>query len=224
MPFEYVLPAGLRLAEGADLALEERYEVRWRDDEDPPHYFFWAQISALRLASFVGEAFRRLPDEVQVVLEVRRSDDEMDEDPDGPAVVRWTSPVVRRAALLRTWERHADLLVHDGTLGFGAWDPDSPLEAFLDDHKLVSLFSATLDPFEDLLRRRGVPEAKALSTVLDADHEHVSIATLRDEDPSARRVWRRARSHDAAAVAASIRRSLRMRRQESPAPDDGAQD
>jgi len=35
-------------------------------------------------------------------------------------------------------------------VGFGAYDPDSALEVFIDDHKLLSLFSPSLEAFESL--------------------------------------------------------------------------
>lgn len=221
MAYEHVLPAGLRLDDPGSVALEEWFETEWMDDgEEPSHYVFRVQVGALRVERLMSEALAALPDAVHAVLEVRRPVEELDNDPDGPAVRRWVSPVVPRDAVLRTWRRHAGVLVHDGMPGFGAWDPDTPLEVFLDDHKLLSLFSPQTEPFESLLRRHRVPEGKGLATVVDADHQHVSIARLCADDPEARRVWGRSKSVDVAWVASSIRGALRMRLQGSPAADE----
>ena len=48
MPAQVVLPIGIHLDEPPP-TLEEGYEVHWRDDDDPSHYFFVAHVSALRL-------------------------------------------------------------------------------------------------------------------------------------------------------------------------------
>lgn len=224
MPYEYVPPAGLVLRDPGAPPLEERYEVVWRDDEDPPHYFFWAQVSALRLERFLAEAFRLLPARVQVVLEVRRTDEALTADPDGPTLDRWASGPVARERLLRVWEQHGAALVHDGSVGFGAYDPDSPLEVFLDDHKLLSVFAPALEPLDALFRRYGVPEGRGFGTILDVAHDHRTLAEIRDRDSAARRVWTRRRGHDVAWFAPAIRKSFRMRLQETPAADEGATD
>lgn len=225
MAWEYVLPAGLLPSGSEDPGLEERYEVQWRDEDEPPHYFFWAQVSALRLVRFMADAFRLLPDDVHVVLELRRRDPEEDDpDPSAPAQERWASHLVSREALLAVWEAHGLALVHDGTVGFGAYDPDSPLEVFLDDHKLVSLFAADLDPFEALLRRHGIPEGKRFPTILDADHDHVTLCDLPQKGRCRKRAWPRRRRTDVAWFAPAIRKTLRMHRQESPRDDDPDED
>lgn len=224
MPWEYVLPAGLVRTGSAESPLAEAYEVQWRDDEDPPHSFFWVQIGALRLARFVEQAFLLLPARVQVVLEVRRGDDEFDADPDGPPQVRWASGVVSRERLLRVWKEHGPALVHDGMTGFGAYDPDSVLEVFMDDHKLVSLFTDDTAPVEALLAREGIPESEAFPTVLDGDHEHVPLTTVRRRDAQARRAWGRRRALDVEVFAPAIRAALGMRRQDAMPDEEHADD
>jgi hypothetical protein len=215
VPWEYVPPAGIARTGSSEPGLEERYEVQWRDDEEPPHYFYWAQVSALRLVRLVEESFALLPDRVRVVLEVRRTDEEMDRDPDGPSQARWSSGAVSRDRLLTVWREHGAALVHDGTVGFGAYDPDSPLEVFLDDHKLLSLFAPETEPFESLLRRHGVEEGRSFPTLLDTDHHHLALAAVRGRDAASRRAWGRRKGLDVAVFAPAIRRSLRMRRQQA---------
>lgn len=218
MPWEFVLPAGLLCTGSEDPTLEERYEAQWRDDEDPPHYFFWAQVSALRLERLVADAFRVLPAEVQVVLEVRRPPDG-DDPGDAPSHERYASPVVRRERLLAVWAAHARALVHDGTVGFGAYDPHSPLEVFLDDHKLLNCFGPSLDPFEALLRSHGVPEGRTFPTILDADHDHLMLAEVSQRGRCRKRAWPRRRRDDVAWFGPAIRKALRMRRQETTADE-----
>ena len=244
MAYEYTLPAGILRTGTDDPAQEEGYELQWRDEADPPHYFFWVQASALRLERLMTDALSLLPSRVHAVLEVRGQEpapdggapgpgggqDEDDDEDDGTdvppeslAAHRWASPLVQRVSVIRAWQRHAEALTHDGTVGFGAYDPDSPLEVFLDDHKLLSLFSAGLEPFESLLRRHGIPEARGLATILDVDHDHRTLAEIRAGSARARRTWTKKRGSDVAWFAPAIRKSLRMRPQASP-PDGSAHD
>ena len=220
MAAEYVLPAGLMPGDSADPPLEEGFEVRWRDDEDPPHYDFWAQVSSLRLARLLPEALLCLPERVHAVLELRCADAE--EGSDAPSHERWVSPLVSREKVLSVVERFAFQIVHDGTLGFGAYDPDSPLEVFLDDHKLLSLFAPDPDPFDGLLRRHGVPEVRSFATLLDSDHEHLALCDLPERCPTPRREWLRRKRYDPEWFVPSIRRALRMRHEPSPAEDETA--
>ena len=213
MAFEYVLPVGLHLGAELPPAIEEGYEVHWRDDEDLPHYFFYVQVSTLRLERLVLDALRQLPAECQAVLEIRRSEEDMEADPEGPAQDRWVSGVVAREDVLEVFERYRFQILHDGTVGFGAYDPDSPLEVFVDDHKLVSLFAPGLEPFEDALAAHAVPFRERIETVLDVDHEHYSLVAVPDRFPSPRREWLRRRRYDVEWFTRAIRSRLRMRLQ-----------
>lgn len=213
MPWEYILPAGLVRTDDGDAALEERYEVQWRDDEETPHYFFWVQASVLRLQRLFADAVLLLPPHVQAVLEVRRTDAEMAADPDGPTQIRFASGVVPRATLLAVWKEHGPALVHDGMVGFGAYDPDSPLEVFLDDHKLLSVFTPEQEPFQALLERHGIPEGSTFPTILDHEHDHVPLTELPKRAPCVKRAWPKRRHHDVEWFAPAIRKKLRMRRQ-----------
>lgn len=217
MPWEYVLPAGLVRDGAGDPALEERYEVTWRDGEGDPHRFYWVQVSALRLERFVADALTLLPDEVHAVLEVRHEAPEADAapaDPDAPAQDRYAGGPVTKDRLLRIWARHGAALVHDGLVGFGAYDPESPLEVFLDDHKLVSLFAGDgEDPFEELLARHAIPEGRTFATILDAEHDHLPLTELPRRGHCRKRAWPRRRGNDVRWFAAEIRKALGLRLQ-----------
>lgn len=215
MPWEYILPAGLVRIGAGEPALEERFEVQWRGDDESPHYFYWVQASALRLERLVADAILLLPPRVQVILEIRQSDEAIDADPDLPSQIRFASGVVPREAALAVWKEHGPALVHDGMVGFGAYDPQSSLEVFLDDHKLLSLFAPSQEPFDALLERHGIPEGDTFPTILDHEHDHVPLVDLPKRAPCVKRAWPKRRHHDVAWFAPAIRRALRMRRQKA---------
>ncbi len=224
MSFEYVLPLGLHLEAPARDAFDEGYEVHWRDDEDPPHYFFYAQVSVLRVDRLFRTALRAMPHACHAVLELRRADTDMEEDPEGPATDRWVSDLVPRSEVLAIYDRYRFQLLHDCMVGFGVYDPDSPLEAFVDDHKLVSLFAPSLEPFEKILADHTVPHRTRLETVLDHGHEHHSLAAVSEDPASPRHAWLNRRRYDVDWFGRAIRRRLGMRLQpqctgEEPADD-----
>jgi hypothetical protein len=211
MPAEYVFPMGLFMETPRPPELLEGYEVRRRDDEDPAHYFFYAQLSVLRIQRVLDETLRLMPERCGAVLELRRSDERMDEDPDGPAQDRFVNPSVPRSEIAAVLDRYRFQLLHDGMAGFGFFDPDSPLEVFLDDHKLLSLFAADLEPFEGILDRLGVPHRPHVDTVLDLEHEHHGLVALPDRTACRRHEWLRRRKYDVEWFGGAIRRRLRMK-------------
>ena len=210
MVAEYVLPLGLHVDDEPSDSFDEGYEVQWRDDEDPPHYFFHAQVSVLRLQRLLPTALRTLPRFCHAVLEVRRSDTEMEVDPDGPAVDRYVSELLPRGEILAVFERYSFPLLHDGMAGFGAYDPSSVSEVFLDDHKLLSLFSPSMEPFEQLLAAHRVPHCRELHTLLDVDHEHHTLPAVPDRCRVPRARALRRQRLDVQWFAPAIRRRLGM--------------
>jgi hypothetical protein len=221
VPAEFVLPAGLFWAAPPDPPPEEGFELAYRENDETPHYFFYAQLSSLRLERFFTDALRCLPERVHAVLEIRRPDEARGAAPDARETDRWASELVPLDDVLRVASKYAFQLLHDGTVGFGAYDPDSPLEVFLDDHKLVSLFSAEVEPFAPLLETFGVPQVDQIASILDVDHEHVPLAKIPDRCPEPRREWLRRRQFDPRWFAPAIQRALDMVPQEG---DGGADD
>lgn len=227
MPAEYVLPAGLLWSNPPDPLPEEGFELQFRKDDDPPQYFFCAQVSSLRIERVLADALRCLPPKVHAVVEMRRTDAALDAEPDGPESDRWTSPLLPLPEVLRVLVKFSFQILHDGRIGFGAYDPDSPLEVFLDDHKLLNLFAAELDPFSAVLERHRVPQLGRIASILDVEHEHVSLSDLPDRCPEPRREWLRRRRYDPRWFAPALRRSLRMKPVADPPPgeeDDDEQD
>jgi hypothetical protein len=210
MVAEYVLPLGLHVDDGLGEPFDEGYEVHWRDAEDPPHYFFNAQVSVLRLERLVPAALRVLPTFCHAVLEVRRSDAEMEAEPEGPSVDRYVSELLPRGEVLAVYDRYRFPLLHDGMVGFGAYDPSSVFEVFLDDHKLLSLFSPTMEPFEQLLASHRVPHRSDLHTLLDVDHEHHTLPAVPDRCRVPRAAALRRQRLDVQWFAPAIRRRLGM--------------
>ena len=219
MVSEFVLPVGLLVEDERSVALDEGFEVHWREDDDPPHYFFQAQVSVLRLERLVPAALRCLPTLCHAVLEVRRSDEELDRDPDGPVVERWVSDLVERRDVLEVFHRYRFPLLHDGMVGFGAFDPSSTLEVVLDDHKLLSFFSPSMEPFEQLLAAHRVPPVRELRTLNDFDHEHHTVAQVPDRCRVPRARALRRQRYDIAWFAPAIRRRLAMRPEALPEDD-----
>jgi hypothetical protein len=222
MSAEYVLPIGLHVDSPATSELSEGYEVRWRDGEDPPHYFFYAQLSVLRVGRLLDETLALMPERCRAVLELRRTDEEVDADPSRPAQDRFVSALMPREEVAAVLARYRFQILNDGMTGFGFYDPDSPLEVFLDDHKLLSLFSAQLEPFEGLLARLGVPNRERLDTVLDLSHEHHGLVAVPERTQCRRHEWLRRRKYDVDWFGGAIRRRLRMRCEPQPVDNERA--
>lgn len=219
MPAEFVLPAGLFWAAPPDPPPEEGFELAYRENDETPHYFIYAQLSSLRLERFFMEALRCLPPKVHAVLEIRRPEPDRAASPDSRETDRWASELVPLEDVLRVASKYSFQLLHDGMVGFGAYDPDSPLEVFLDDHKLVSLFSPEVEPFVPLLESFGVPQVDQIASILDVDHEHVPLAEIPDRCPEPRREWLRRRRFDPRWFAPAIQRALAMTPQEDDRAD-----
>jgi hypothetical protein len=216
MTAELVLPVGLRMHEPPVPELSEGYEVRRRDDEDAPHFFFYAQLSVLRVERVIEQALALMPARCRAVLELRRTDAQMDADPDGPQQDRYVGALVPRAEIAAVFDRYRFQILHDGMTGFGFYDPESPLEVFLDDHKLLSMFSSDLAPFDEILAGLGVPRRRRLMTVLDIEHEHQCLAAVPDATACRRHEWLRRRKYDVDWFGGAIRRRLRMRLEPNP--------
>ena len=223
MPAQYVFPVGIYVERPASPELDEGFEVRWRDDDEPPHYFFYAQLSVLRVERLMARALALMPPRCHAVLELRRTDERMERDPEGPSQDRFVSSLVPRESVAAVFDLYRFQILHDGMAGFGFYDPDSPLEVFLDDHKLISLFSPELDPFEGILAEFGVPQRERIETVLDLEHEHHGLVALADRTDCKRHEWLRRRKYDVNWFGATIRRRLRMHLEPQLAGGEGAE-
>jgi hypothetical protein len=210
MPAQYVYPVGVHVDAPARPELAEGYEVHWREGDDPPHYFFYAQLSVLRVERVLAESLALMPARCHAVLELRRTEEQIEAEPEGPSQDRWVSELVERNDVAEVFARWRFQILHDGMAGFGFYDPDSPLEVFLDDHKLLSMFAPGLEPFETLFSSIGVPHRERLETVLDLEHEHHGLASVPDRTCSPRHEWLRKRKYDVDFFGRSIRRTLRM--------------
>ncbi|MCG3134733.1 MAG: hypothetical protein HMLKMBBP_02093 [Planctomycetes bacterium] len=221
MPAEFVLPAGIVWTAPPDPLPEEGYELAWREDEEPPRYFFYAQLSVLRTERVFTGALSLLPPRVRAILELRRDDDTREADPEGPEHDRWVSPEVDLAEVMRVFGKYSVQILHDGTVGFGAFDPDSPAEAFLDDHKHLTFFAEDPEAFTALLDRHGVPQVEHVASVLDVAHEHLSLPEVAERCRDPRRDWMRRRTFDPRWYIPAIRRALKMKLQDPEETEPG---
>jgi len=174
------------------------------------------QLSALRVERFLAAALDLMPERCHAVLELRRSDEALESDPAGPSQDRWVSPLADRSAVAAVLSRWKFQILHDGMAGFGFYDPGSPLEVFLDDHKLVSVFAPDLEPFEGLLASMGVPHRERLETALDHEHEHRGLVAVPDRSGLSRHEWLRSRRYDVEFFGRAIRRALHMSLEPQP--------
>ena len=163
-----------------------------------------------------ASALRRLPEVGHAVLEVSRGDAELDADPDLPEHRRWVSGPVLRMEVEEVFRRYSFQLLHDGMVGFGMYDPDSALEVFLDDHKLLELLAPSVEPFEGLLARFGVPHRERIETVIEFDHEHHTLAAVPDRTDVPMDRWMRRRRFDVRQFAEFIRTRLGMQPAQNP--------
>ena len=166
--FEY--PIGIEMIEGENYRQREGYEVVYLKDEELPRYQYTVAVSA----DSVGEAFRRLagclPGLVCVVLEVPGGEH------DGRDVCEvWTGPPVKGDLLLRAFREHERLFVHDGLVGFGAVSEDGLSEVFLDEHKLIFVYTRDMDGPDAALAGLGVPAVSRLRHFSELGHVHTSL-------------------------------------------------
>ncbi len=67
-----------------------------------------------------------------------------------------------------------DLLTNDGCTGVAVLNPAVPLEVQFDEHKLLVVYGAQLDEFEDTLRRRDIVCNDQMKFITEGEHVHSS--------------------------------------------------
>jgi hypothetical protein len=67
-----------------------------------------------------------------------------------------------------------EMLVNDGCTGLAVLNPVTPQELQLDEHKLLIFYGEPLEPFEDILRSRGLRPVEGLRFITEAEHVHSS--------------------------------------------------
>jgi hypothetical protein len=67
-----------------------------------------------------------------------------------------------------------DLILDDGCTGVAIMHPHLPQEVQLDEHKLLIIYAADLEPFEDILAAEGIPRRDGMRFISQGDHLHTS--------------------------------------------------
>jgi hypothetical protein len=65
-----------------------------------------------------------------------------------------------------------DLLLNDGCAGVAVIANHAPMEVQFDEHKLLVIYAHDLEPFERILRRKGVGRDDRLKLITEGEHLH----------------------------------------------------
>ena len=126
-----------------------------------------AAVSAETLFETFLELLEPLGDEVDVVLESSHEEAGMRE---------FSREGVERLVLESLLWEFDDLLLNDGCTGLAVMHPEQSLEVQLDEHKLLVVYAAARQPFERILRARGLERDDRLRFVSQGEHMHTSHA------------------------------------------------
>jgi hypothetical protein len=74
-----------------------------------------------------------------------------------------------------------DLLVNDGCTGIAVLNPGIPQEVQFDEHKLLIVYGAELDPYEEVFRSRNVRCNDQIRFITEAEHVHSSSDFYRQQ-------------------------------------------
>jgi hypothetical protein len=69
-----------------------------------------------------------------------------------------------------------DLLLHDGCTGVAVLATTGPMEVQFDEHKLLIVYAADVEPFEEILRQAGLDRNDRLRLITEGEHLHCSEA------------------------------------------------
>ena len=127
-----------------------------------------AAVSAEHLFETFLELLEPLGDELDVVLESSHED--------SVGVREFSREGVERLVLESLLWEFDDLLLNDGCTGIAVMHPEQSLEVQLDEHKLLVVYAAARQPFERILRTRGLDRDDRLRLVSQGEHMHTSHA------------------------------------------------
>ena len=71
-----------------------------------------------------------------------------------------------------------ELLLNDGCTGIAAMATESPMEVQFDEHKLLVIYAANMQPFARVLREYGVVRDDKLKLITEGEHLHSTDETL----------------------------------------------
>jgi hypothetical protein len=127
-----------------------------------------AAVSAEALFETFLELLEPLGDSLDVILESSH------EDAVGVREVsrEWVERLVLESVL---WD-FEDLLLNDGCTGIAVLHPEQSLEVQFDEHKLLVVYAQARQPFERILRARGLDRDDRLTFLSQGEHIHTSHA------------------------------------------------
>jgi hypothetical protein len=76
---------------------------------------------------------------------------------------------------------YEDLLLNDGCTGLAILSTEKPLEVQFDEHKLLVVYAADVQPFADVLDEYGIPRNDKLKLITEGEHLHSTNPRYQDE-------------------------------------------
>jgi len=127
-----------------------------------------AAASAESLFETFLELLEPLGDELDIVLESSHEE--------GIGVREFSREGIERLVLESLLWEFEDLLLNDGCTGISIMHPEQSLEVQFDEHKLLVVYAASRQPFERILRARGLDRDDRLRFLSQGEHMHTSHA------------------------------------------------
>jgi len=72
-----------------------------------------------------------------------------------------------------------ELLLHDGCTGLAVLSTSGPMEIQFDEHKLLVVYAADLQPFADILKSHGIRRNDDLKVITEGEHLHSTDPAFR---------------------------------------------
>jgi len=127
-----------------------------------------AAVSAETLFETFLDLLAPLGDTLDVILESSHED--------SIGVREFSREGVERLVLESVLWDFEDLLLNDGCTGIAVLHPEQSLEVQFDEHKLLVVYAQARQPFERLLRDRGLERDDRLKFLSQGEHMHTSHA------------------------------------------------
>jgi hypothetical protein len=127
-----------------------------------------AAVSSEHLFETFLELIEPLGDDLDVVLESSHEE--------ATGVREYTREGVERLILESLLWEFEDLLLNDGCTAISVMHPEQSLEVQFDEHKLLVVYATARQPFERILRARGLDRDDRLRFVSQGEHMHTSHA------------------------------------------------
>lgn len=125
-----------------------------------------AAVSSEELFETFLELLEPLGDTCDVVIESSHESE--------AGVVESSREGIERLVLESLLWDFEDVLLHDGCAGIAVMHPELSLEVMLDEHKLLVVYAQSRQPFERILKGRGLVRDDRLRFISQGEHMHTS--------------------------------------------------